>query len=54
MTELFGWPLHWVRRNHEMCSSLDVKSVQTDGLLQGLDPAFTFLADLARMSGVRP
>ena len=51
---LFGWRLHWVRRNHEMCSSLVVNALQAGGLLQGLDPVLTFPADLASIFDVKP
>jgi uncharacterized protein YycO len=51
---LFGWPLHWMRRNHEICSSLIVKALQHGGLLQDLDPAMTLPADLAKIFDVRP
>jgi len=51
---LFGWPLRWVRRNHEICSSLVVKALQRGGLLRELDPALTLPADLAKAFDVRP
>ncbi|TMC85046.1 MAG: hypothetical protein E6J06_04890 [Chloroflexi bacterium] len=51
---LFGWPLRWVRRNHEICSSLVVKALQAGGLLRDLDPALTLPADLAKKFDVRP
>ena len=51
---LFGWPLRWVRRNHEICSSLVVKALQAGGLLHELDPALTLPADLAKRFDVRP
>jgi uncharacterized protein YycO len=44
---LFGWPLHWMRRNHEICSSLVVRALQRGGMLRDLDPAVTLPADLA-------
>jgi hypothetical protein len=50
---LFGWPLRWVRRNHEICSSLVLKALQCGGLAQELDPALTLPADLAKKFGVR-
>jgi uncharacterized protein YycO len=51
---LFGWPLRWVRRNHEICSTLIVKALQHGGLALDLDPALTLPADLAREFDVRP
>ena len=51
---MFGWPLRWARRNHEICSSLVVKALQKGGLLQDFDPAMTLPADLARAFDVRP
>ncbi len=51
---LFGWPLRWVRRNHEICSSLIVKALQQGGLVPDLDPALTLPADLAKEFDVRP
>lgn len=51
---LFGFSVRWVRRNHEMCSSLVVASLQKGGLLQQFDPALTFPADLARVFDARP
>src|SRR5438270_4548291 len=51
---LFGWPLRWVRRNHEICSSLVVKALQRGGMLRDLDPAITPPADLAKAFDVRP
>ena len=49
-----GWRLRWVRRNHEICSSLVVKALQEGGLLLDLDPATTLPADLAKAFDVRP
>ncbi len=51
---LFGWPLRWVRRNHEICSSLVVKALQQGGLAADLDPALALPADLAKEFDVRP
>jgi len=51
---LFGWPLRWVRRNHETCSSLVVKALQRGGMLPDLDPALTLPADMAKAFDVRP
>ena len=45
---LFGWPLRWVRRNHEICSSLVVKALQHGGRLRDFDPPMTLPADLAK------
>ena len=50
---LFGWPVRWVRRNHEICSSLVVRALQEGGLLKELDPALTLPADLAKRFDVR-
>jgi len=51
---LFGWRLDWMRRNHEICSSLVVKALQRAGLLRDFDPATTLPADLAKAFDVRP
>ena len=51
---IFGWPLRWVRRNHEICSSLVVKALQAGGLLRDLDPALTLPGDLAKKFDIRP
>lgn len=51
---LLGWPLRWVRRDHEICSSLVVKALQQGGLLLELDPALALPADLAKAFDVRP
>ncbi|HKC19945.1 MAG TPA: hypothetical protein VKE27_09980 [Candidatus Dormibacteraeota bacterium] len=45
---LFGWPLRWVRRNHEICSSLVVKALQHGDQLCDFDPPITLPADLAK------
>lgn len=45
---LFGWPLRWVRRNHEICSSLVVKALQRGDRLCEFDPPTTLPADLAK------
>lgn len=45
---LFGWPLRWVRRNHEICSSLVVKALQHGDRLCDFDPPTTLPADLAK------
>ena len=54
---LFGWPLRWVRRNHEICSSLVVKALQAGGLLHELDPALRCESvprvDARRLRGLR-
>ena len=50
---LFGWPARWVRRHHEICTSLVVRALQEGGLLKELDPALTLPADLAKRFGVR-
>lgn len=51
---LFGWPLRLVRRNHQICSGLVVRALQSGGLLRELDPALTLPADLARRFDVKP
>ena len=51
---LFGWPLRWVRRNHDICSGLVVKALQEGGMLREFDPALTLPADLAKAFDVRP
>ena len=51
---LTGWPLHLVRKQHEICSSLVVRALQRGGLLTELDPALTLPADLAKRFDVRP
>jgi uncharacterized protein YycO len=51
---LFGLPLRWVRRHHEICSSLVVKALQQGGLLKDFDPALTLPADLAKAFGATP
>lgn len=45
---LTGLPLRMVRKHHEICSSLVVRSLQEGGLLEELDPALTLPADLAK------
>jgi len=50
---LFGWPARWVRRHHEICTSLVVRALQEGGLLEELDPALTLPADLAKRFDVR-
>jgi len=51
---LTGIPLRWVRRRHEICSSLVVRALQHGGLLERFDPAITLPADLAKEFGARP
>jgi uncharacterized protein YycO len=51
---LFGWPLRWIRRNHEICSSLVVKALQKGGLMRDFDPATTLPGDIAKAFDVRP
>jgi hypothetical protein len=50
---LFGVPARLVRRHHEICSSLVVRSLQEGGLLKELDPALTLPADLAKRFDAR-
>lgn len=51
---LFGWPVHLVRRGHEICSGLVVRALQAGGLVPELDPLLTLPADLAKRYDVRP
>ena len=50
---LLGVPARMVRRHHEICSSLVVRSLQEGGLLKELDPALTLPADLAKRFDAR-
>ncbi len=50
---LSGFPLRMVRKDHEICSSLVVRALQRGGLVEGLDPAITLPADLAKRFDVR-
>jgi uncharacterized protein YycO len=50
---VLGRPVRWVRRRHEICSSLVVRALQDGGLLKELDPALTLPADLAKRFDVR-
>ena len=50
---LAGRPVHWVRRHHEICSSLVVRALQEGGIVKDLDPALTLPADLAKKFDVR-
>jgi uncharacterized protein YycO len=49
-----GWPLHVMRGNHQVCSGLVTRALQTGDLLCDLDPATTLPADLAKAFSVRP
>ncbi len=51
---LFGWPLRWMRKNHQICSGLVTRALQRGGLVEELDPALTLPADLAKRFDVRP
>lgn len=51
---LFGWPLRWMRKNHQICSGLVTRALQQGGLVEELDPAVTLPADLAKRFDVRP
>jgi hypothetical protein len=51
---LFGWPVHLVRRGHEICSGLVVRALQAGGLAPQLDPLLTLPADLAKLYDVHP
>lgn len=50
---IFGLPLRWVRRNHEICSSLVVKALQEGDQLCDFDPPTTLPADLAKAFDVQ-
>ncbi len=50
---VFGWPVRWVRRHHEICTSLVVRALQEGGLLKEMDPALTLPADLAKRFDIR-
>jgi uncharacterized protein YycO len=49
-----GWPLHVMRRNHQVCSGMVTRALQKGGLLRDFDPATTLPADLAKAFSVRP
>src|SRR5579864_5838975 len=51
---LFGWPLRWMRKNHQICSGLVTSALQKGGLIPQLDPTVTLPADLAKAFQVRP
>lgn len=51
---LFGWPLRLMRRKHQICSGLVVRSLQAGGLLKEMDPFLTLPADLAEHYDARP
>ena len=51
---LFGWPLRWMRKDHQICSGLVTRALQHGGLVEELDPAVTLPADLAKRFDVRP
>lgn len=51
---MLGWPLRLIRRNHEICSGLVVRALQSGGLLRDLDPTLTLPADLAKRFDARP
>ncbi len=51
---LFGWPLRWMRGDHQICSGLVTRALQRGGLVPELDPALTLPADLAKRFDVRP
>jgi len=49
-----GLPLRLMRQDHQICSGLVVRALQTGGLLPGLDPSLTLPADLAKLFDARP
>lgn len=51
---LFGWPLRLMRRDHQICSGLVVRSLQKGGLLVNADAALMLPADLAKLYDARP
>jgi uncharacterized protein YycO len=51
---LFGWPLRWMRNNHQICSGLVTRALQQGGLVPELDPALTLPADLAKVFDAKP
>lgn len=51
---LTGWPLRLMRRNHQICSELVVRALQTGGMLKEADPSLTLPADLAKRFNIRP
>lgn len=51
---LFGLPLRWMRRNHQICSGLVVRALQHGGQATRLDPELTLPGDLAKMYGAKP
>lgn len=51
---LFGWPLRWMRKNHQICSGLVTRALQVGGLVPQLDPDLTLPADLAKVFEVMP
>lgn len=51
---LFGWPLRLMRRNHQICSGLVVRSLQEGNQAGSLDPELALPADLAKLYDVRP
>ncbi len=50
---LFGLPLRWMRRNHQICSGLVVRALQHGGQAENLDPELTLPGDLAKLYGAR-
>ena len=51
---LFGLPLRLMRGNHQICSALVVRALQTGAQLLDMDPDLTLPADLAKRFDVRP
>jgi hypothetical protein len=50
---LFGLPLRLMRGDHQICSGLVVRALQSGGLMPGADPSLILPADLAKMYGAR-
>ena len=51
---IFGWPLRLMRRDHQICSALVTRALQSGGLVPELDPILTLPADLAKRFDARP
>lgn len=51
---LFGLKVRLMRRDHQICSGLVVRALQTGGLLRDADPALMLPADLAEIYDVKP
>ncbi len=51
---IFGTPMRWMRKNHQICSGLVTRALQRGGLVPQLDPVLTLPADLAKVFDARP